>query len=80
MSDQLEKIGVLGCGLMGAGIAEVCARKGLCVVVVEANPEAVERGRDKVLHSLEGAVTRGKLTEGDRVAAVARLEIGRAHV
>ena len=74
MSDQLERIGVLGCGLMGAGIAEVCARKGLEVVVVEANPEAVERGREKVLRSLEGAVTRGKLSEDERIETVLRLD------
>ncbi len=73
MSYQPERVGVLGCGLMGAGIAEVCARRGRQVVVVEASPEAVERGRDKVIKSLESAVNRNRLSEGDCADALARL-------
>jgi len=59
---EIERVGVLGCGLMGSGIAEVCARKGRDVVVVEINAEAVERGRAKVERSLETAASRGKLS------------------
>lgn len=59
---EIERVGVLGCGLMGSGIAEVCARKGLDVVVVEVDAPAVERGRAKVERSLETAASRGKLS------------------
>lgn len=59
---EIERVGVLGCGLMGSGIAEVCARKGLDVVVVEVDAAAVERGRAKVERSLETAASRGKLS------------------
>lgn len=62
---EIERVGVLGCGLMGSGIAEVCARKGRDVVVVEVNAEAVERGRAKVERSLETAAARGKLSSAE---------------
>ncbi|MEI2703988.1 MAG: 3-hydroxybutyryl-CoA dehydrogenase [Ilumatobacteraceae bacterium] len=68
-----NRIGVLGCGLMGSGIAEVCARAGIDVVVVEATAEAVKAGRERVSGSLSRAVARGKLGEAERDEAMARL-------
>ncbi|HEV8064282.1 MAG TPA: 3-hydroxyacyl-CoA dehydrogenase NAD-binding domain-containing protein, partial [Acidimicrobiales bacterium] len=59
---MIEKIGVVGSGLMGSGITEVCARAGLEVVVVEADSDAVERGRQRFAKSLETGVKRGKLS------------------
>jgi 3-hydroxybutyryl-CoA dehydrogenase len=59
---------------MGSGIAEVCARRGRDVVVVEASPEAVESGKLRVERSLGAALNRGKLTESDHDAALARIE------
>lgn len=58
---QIERVGVVGCGLMGSGIAEVCARAGLNVVVVDANDVAVKAGRERIESSLTNAVRRGKL-------------------
>ena len=69
-----EKIGVLGCGLMGSGIAEVCARNGRGVVVVEMDAASAERGRAKVLRSLEAAVSRSKITDEEGRRAAANLE------
>jgi 3-hydroxybutyryl-CoA dehydrogenase len=57
----IERVGVVGCGLMGSGIAEVCARAGLEVVVVELDEAALDVGRDRVQRSLANAVRRGKL-------------------
>lgn len=62
MADNIERIGVVGSGLMGSGIAEVCARAGMDVVVVEADETAAERGRGRLQHSLDTAVRRQKVT------------------
>jgi 3-hydroxybutyryl-CoA dehydrogenase len=70
---QIERVGVVGCGLMGSGIAEVCARAGLDVVVREVNQGALEAGRKRIESSLDRAVRSGKLPEADRDAALGRL-------
>ncbi len=62
MADNIERIGVVGSGLMGSGITEVSARAGLEVVVVELDTEARERGKERFERSLETGVNRGKLT------------------
>ncbi|KJY33536.1 MULTISPECIES: 3-hydroxybutyryl-CoA dehydrogenase [unclassified Streptomyces] len=72
MSD-IARVGVIGCGLMGSGIAEVFARAGLDVLVAEASGEALEFGRTRLTNSLETAVKRGKLTEEQKDEALARL-------
>src|SRR5690606_21424717 len=69
----LERIGVVGCGLMGSGIAEVCARAGLDVMIREVNEAAAEAGRARLVKSLDRGLTAGKLTEEERDAAVAKL-------
>ncbi len=70
---EFERVGVVGCGLMGSGIAEVCARAGLDVMVREIDEEAAERGRARLVKSLDRGLSSGKLTEDERDAAVARL-------
>src|SRR3954468_2707459 len=67
------RIGVVGGGLMGSGIAEVCARSGVDVTVVEADDEHAERSRAAIEKSLDRAVRGGKLEQGDRNAAGERL-------
>jgi 3-hydroxybutyryl-CoA dehydrogenase len=73
MSRDFRTVGVVGLGTMGAGIAEVFAREGLQVVGVEPTEEALERGRGHLRSSTDRAVSRGKLTEADRDALVARV-------
>lgn len=66
----IERIGVVGCGLMGSGIAEVCARAGLDVTVHEVDQAALDRGRQRLATSLERAVKAGKLDEAGKEAAL----------
>ena len=63
----MKKIGVVGCGLMGAGIAEVCARAGLDVVVAESSKDAVTAGRARLEKSLMRAEERGKIDSAAEV-------------
>ncbi len=73
MSNTIQKVGVVGCGLMGSGIVEVCAKSGYTVVVREATRELLEVGMDRINASLDKAVQRGKLAAADRDAAQARI-------
>jgi len=70
---KIKKVGVLGCGLMGSGIAEVAARSGYETVVREVTSELVDRGVEKIRGSLGKAVEKGKLDAAARDQAVARL-------
>jgi len=69
----VNKVGVVGCGLMGSGIAEVCARAGARVVVVERDADALKAGQARVERSLSRGVASGKITEADLEAAHAHL-------
>ncbi|WP_407563814.1 3-hydroxybutyryl-CoA dehydrogenase [Streptomyces sp. 184] len=70
---DIERVGVVGSGQMGSGIAEVCARSGLQVVVAETTGDALELGRTRVTNSLAKAAERGKLTAAERDEALAAL-------
>ncbi|MFH8737033.1 3-hydroxybutyryl-CoA dehydrogenase [Streptomyces sp. NPDC017964] len=69
----ISRLGVVGCGLMGSGIAEVAALRGLDVTVAESTPELAAAGRARVSASLDRGLRRGKLTEADRDQALAGL-------
>jgi len=71
----LDRVGVVGCGLMGSGIAEVAARAGNDVVVVEADEAAAKAGRARVEKSLATAVARKKLTDADATGVLQRLQV-----
>jgi 3-hydroxybutyryl-CoA dehydrogenase len=72
-ADDVGKVGVVGCGVMGAGIVEVCARAGLDVLFVEAGPDLVERGRSRIEASTMRAVERGKIDERQRAEELTRI-------
>jgi 3-hydroxybutyryl-CoA dehydrogenase len=74
MTVGIERVGVVGAGLMGAGIAEVCAKAGVDVRVCDINEAAVEAGRERIEQSLERAVIGGKLDAAAQEAALARIE------
>ncbi|MFB7255502.1 3-hydroxybutyryl-CoA dehydrogenase [Streptomyces nojiriensis] len=70
---SIHRVGIVGGGQMGAGIAEVCARAGLDTVVAESDATAARAARERVAISLERAVQRGKLDRMSAEDALARL-------
>ncbi|MDT7788830.1 MAG: 3-hydroxybutyryl-CoA dehydrogenase, partial [Pseudonocardiales bacterium] len=68
MAREINTVGVVGFGTMGAGIVEVLARTGLSVKVVEVDAAGVERGLGHLEHSTLRAVKREKLTEDEKSA------------
>ncbi|MGB1657862.1 MAG: 3-hydroxyacyl-CoA dehydrogenase family protein [Longimicrobiales bacterium] len=70
---NISKVGVVGCGLMGSGIAEIAAKSGFEVKVREVNDDFLEAGQKRIRKSIDRAVDKEKLTAEDRDAAWARL-------
>jgi 3-hydroxybutyryl-CoA dehydrogenase len=71
---MIQRVGVVGGGQMGAGIAEVAAKAGSSVLVREVNAELAEKAQARIAGSLSKAVERGKLSEADRDATLSRLD------
>jgi len=71
--EDVRKVGVVGCGIMGSGIVEVCAKAGLDVTFVEADEMRRERGQQSIERSLAKAVERGKLDPAGRDEALGRI-------
>jgi len=70
----IEKIGVLGCGLMGAGIAQVCAQSGFETVVREIDQKFIDKGFGIIEKSVQKAVEKGKISREDKDAMWNRLQ------
>jgi 3-hydroxybutyryl-CoA dehydrogenase len=71
--DTIRRVGIVGSGVMGAGVAEVCARAGLDVLVAASRPASIAAGHARLTGSLDRALRKGKLTEQDRDATLARV-------
>ena len=71
---SITKVGIVGGGQMGGGIAEVCAKAGVDVIVAEISTELAERSLTGITRSLDKAVDRGKLDAAGRDAALGRLD------
>ena len=71
---DVRKVGVLGCGLMGSGIAEVAAKAGVETWVREVSDQLAEQGKAAVTRSLDKAVEKGKLEASERTAALDQLK------
>jgi 3-hydroxybutyryl-CoA dehydrogenase len=69
----IERVGVLGCGLMGHGIAQICAEAGWDVVVREVDQDRLDSGLDKIEKQLARAVEKGRREQGDADAVRARI-------
>lgn len=72
--DDFRRVGVVGCGLMGIGLAELFAGRKLDVVVVGRRPVSVEAARKRLSVSLDRAVQKGRLTDADRAATLSRVD------
>ncbi|MGC9336343.1 MAG: 3-hydroxyacyl-CoA dehydrogenase family protein [Anaerolineae bacterium] len=70
---EIKRVGVVGCGLMGSGIVEVCARAGYEVVVREVDQDLLQRGLDSIGKSLGKGVSRGKLSQEDADQAMGHI-------
>jgi 3-hydroxybutyryl-CoA dehydrogenase len=70
---KIQKVGVVGCGLMGSGIAEVAARSGFDTVVREVSESLLEKGMSRMEKSFDRAVSKGKMSEEDRTEIRRRL-------
>ncbi len=73
MSDSIQRVGIVGAGQMGGGIAEVAARAGADVVVYDISEELTTAGRERIAKSLTRGVQAGKRSEDERSAALDRL-------
>jgi 3-hydroxybutyryl-CoA dehydrogenase len=70
----INKVGVLGCGLMGHGIAQICAQNGWDVVVREVDQDALDKGMARIDKQLGRAVSREKITQEDADAVKGRIQ------
>ena len=70
----IKKVGVVGCGLMGSGIAQVCAAAGFETVVREVSPEVVEKGLKGIEKNLARLVEKGTITEAQKGEIRGRLK------
>ncbi|MCR4406962.1 MAG: 3-hydroxybutyryl-CoA dehydrogenase [Anaerolineae bacterium] len=71
---KIKKVGVIGCGLMGSGIVEVCARAGYEVVVREVSDELLQKGLGRIQQSMSKGVQKGKITQEEMEAAWKRIK------
>jgi 3-hydroxybutyryl-CoA dehydrogenase len=70
---SIERVGVIGAGQMGGGIAEVCAKAGAQVLVYEPAATLLDAGKARITASLDRAAAKGKLSQDDRDGALGRL-------
>lgn len=73
---EIRKVAVMGCGLMGSGIAQVAAQSGFPTLILEATPQLADAGMKRITRFLDGGVARGKVTPVDRDATLGRLHPG----
>ena len=76
---EIKKVGVVGCGLMGSGIAQVCADSGYQVVVSEANDELLKKGLSSINGFLTKSIEKGRITEQEKATTLGHIK-GTTHI
>jgi len=71
---EIKQVGVVGCGQMGGGIAQVCAQAGYRVTVSEINEELLNKGLSAIKSSLTKSVEKGRITQQDKDSILARIK------
>ncbi len=71
---EIKRIGVVGCGLMGSGISQVCAQSGYQVVVAEINDELLNKGLASISSFLTRNVKKGRVSQAEKEATLARIK------
>jgi len=71
---QIKKVGIVGCGIMGSGIAQTCIQSGYQTLVSEINDQLLTKGLGMIGANLDKITQKGKITEEDRKAMLARLK------
>ena len=81
----IKKVGIIGAGTMGNGIAQTCAMSGFATVMLDINEAAIQKGLATITNSLDRLIKKEKISEAQKAAALALIKtttakIGRAHV
>jgi len=71
---KIKRVGVVGCGTMGAGITQVCAQSGYQMVVSEINNELLNKGLASINSFLSKGVDKGKLSQQDKESTLSRIK------
>ncbi len=71
---EIKKVGVVGCGLMGSGVSQVCAQSGYQVVVSEINEELLNKGLASINSFLTKSVEKAKISQPDKDATLGRIK------
>jgi len=71
---DIKKVGVVGCGLMGSGIVQVCAQSGYQVAALEANHELLNKGLRSIDEFMAKGVEKGKISQKDKEATLGRIK------
>jgi 3-hydroxybutyryl-CoA dehydrogenase len=74
MTMDIQSVGIIGAGIMGNGIAQVCAASGLDVVMIDINQAAIDKGMENISSSLDRLVKKEKLTEEQKAATLAKIK------
>ncbi len=70
---DITKPFVIGAGIMGAGIGQLCAQKGFDVIVTDVSDSVIDKARDKIVKGLQGRIEKGKITQTDMDSILSRM-------